>query len=93
MGMGEPLLNLPNVLRAHEVLNKGLGIGARHITISTVGVPNAIAKFAEQKLQSRLAVSLHAPNQKLREDLIPSAKVCFCLVSSSSSLFKSFFRS
>lgn len=57
------------------MLNKTIGIGARHLTISTVGVPNAIQRFAEAKLQSRLAVSLHAPNQRLREELVPSAKV------------------
>eukprot|EP00252_Welwitschia_mirabilis_P027921 TRINITY_DN9803_c0_g1_i2.p1 TRINITY_DN9803_c0_g1~~TRINITY_DN9803_c0_g1_i2.p1 ORF type:complete len:164 (-),score=30.04 TRINITY_DN9803_c0_g1_i2:447-938(-) len=44
------------------------------ITISTVGVPNTIKKLAKYKLQSTLAVSLHAPNQKLRENLVPSAK-------------------
>lgn len=74
MGMGEPLLNLRNTLAAHRCLNEDVGIGARNITISTVGVPNAIAKLAEARLQSTLAVSLHAPNQELRERLIPSAK-------------------
>jgi 23S rRNA (adenine2503-C2)-methyltransferase len=71
MGMGEPLLNLREVLKAHAFLNKQLGIGARHITISTVGVPNAIARLASEQLQSTLAVSLHAPNQALRETLVP----------------------
>ncbi|OUS42824.1 radical SAM domain-containing protein-like protein [Ostreococcus tauri] len=75
MGMGEPLLNVPNVLKAHEVLNKEIGIGARHITISTVGVRGSIEKLAYAQLQSVLAVSLHAPNQELRETIIPSAKV------------------
>jgi 23S rRNA (adenine2503-C2)-methyltransferase len=75
MGMGEPLLNVPNVLKAHEVLNKEIGIGARHITISTVGVRGSIEKLAQAQLQSVLAVSLHAPNQALRETIIPSAKV------------------
>ena len=74
MGMGEPLLNVPNVLRAHEALNKEVGIGSRHITISTVGVRGAIERLARAKLQSTLAISLHAPNQELRERLIPSAK-------------------
>lgn len=74
MGMGEPLLNVPNVLRAHEALNAEVGIGARHITISTVGVRGAIERLAGARLQSTLAVSLHAPNQELRERLIPSAK-------------------
>lgn len=139
MGMGDPCLTLPSVLKAHELLNKasiaplespclssaaglrqvgtlplqGMGIGARHITISTVGIPNTILRLAQHRLQSRLAgkllaadvvfgpkaltigsgdvlldrhssfsvsaslgaVSIHAPNQALRERLIPSAKV------------------
>lgn len=75
MGMGEPLLNLPSVMAAHLFLNRDLGIGARHITISTVGVPNAIAAFARYRTQSTLAISIHAPTQALREQLVPSAKV------------------
>jgi 23S rRNA (adenine2503-C2)-methyltransferase len=74
MGMGEPLLNVPNVLRAHDALNREVGIGARHITISTVGVRGSLERLAAAKLQSTLAVSLHAPDQPLRESLIPSAK-------------------
>lgn len=74
MGMGEPMMNLRNVVQSEQFINKGLGIGARNITVSTVGVPNTIAKLAEDKLQIILAISLHAPNQKLREELIPTAK-------------------
>ncbi|KAK1299521.1 hypothetical protein QJS10_CPB14g01572 [Acorus calamus] len=74
MGMGEPMLNLNAVLEAHRCLNKDIQIGQRMITISTVGVPNTIKKLASHKLQSTLAVSLHAPNQKLRETIVPSAK-------------------
>ena len=74
MGMGEPLLNVPNVLRAHEALNAEVGIGARHITISTVGVRGSLEALAQARLQSTLAVSLHAPDQALRERLIPSAR-------------------
>ncbi|KAL7184419.1 hypothetical protein ACSBR2_026554 [Camellia fascicularis] len=74
MGMGEPMLNLKAVLEAHRCLNKDVQIGQRMITISTVGVPNTIKKLASHKLQSTLAVSLHAPNQKLREKIVPSAK-------------------
>lgn len=74
MGMGEPLLNTPNVLRAYTALNTEIGIGARHITISTVGVRGSLQMLAGARLQSTLAVSLHAPNQSLREVLIPSAK-------------------
>lgn len=74
MGMGEPMLNMKSVLEAHRCLNKDIQIGQRMITISTVGVPNTIRKLATYKLQSTLAVSLHAPNQKLREKIVPSAK-------------------
>jgi len=74
MGMGEPLLNLPSVMRAHSVMNMDLGIGARHITISTVGVPNALKALAGYDTQSTLAVSIHAPNQRIRESIVPSAK-------------------
>ncbi|OMO58999.1 Ribosomal RNA large subunit methyltransferase RlmN, partial [Corchorus capsularis] len=74
MGMGEPMLNLKSVLDAHRCLNKDVQIGQRMITISTVGVPNTIKRLASHKLQSTLAVSLHAPNQELREMIVPSAK-------------------
>ncbi|MFN3680251.1 23S rRNA (adenine(2503)-C(2))-methyltransferase RlmN [Thermosynechococcus sp.] len=74
MGMGEPLLNLKAVLQAVTCLNRDIGIGQRHITISTVGIPQQIQRLAEYRLQITLAVSLHAPNQALREQLIPSAK-------------------
>jgi 23S rRNA (adenine2503-C2)-methyltransferase len=56
MGMGEPMLNLTNVLAALRVLNQDLHIGQRMITISTVGVPNTIAQLATHKLQSTLAI-------------------------------------
>ncbi|KAJ7244208.1 hypothetical protein O6H91_Y432200 [Diphasiastrum complanatum] len=74
MGMGEPMLNLASVLSAYRALNQDLQIGQRMITISTVGVPNTIARLATHKLQCTLAVSLHAPNQHLREQIVPSAK-------------------
>ncbi|CAD6234466.1 unnamed protein product [Miscanthus lutarioriparius] len=74
MGMGEPMMNLKSVLEAHRCFNKELKIGQRMMTISTVGVPNTIKMLASHKLQSTLAVSLHAPNQKLRETIVPSAK-------------------
>jgi 23S rRNA (adenine2503-C2)-methyltransferase len=74
MGMGEPLLNLTNVVGAVHSLNQDVGIGQRHITVSTVGIPREIENFANHHLQVTLAVSLHAPNQELRERLIPSAK-------------------
>ncbi|KAH8963060.1 hypothetical protein BDL97_05G132800 [Sphagnum fallax] len=75
MGMGEPLLNIASVLAAHHVLNKEMLIGQRMMTISTVGVPNTINHLATHKLQSTLAISLHAPNQELRAQIVPSAKL------------------
>ncbi|MCX7595785.1 MAG: 23S rRNA (adenine(2503)-C(2))-methyltransferase RlmN [Fischerella sp.] len=74
MGMGEPLLNTDNVLAAIKSLNQDVGIGQRCITVSTVGIRDRIRKFAQHQLQVTLAVSLHAPNQALREKLIPSAR-------------------
>lgn len=76
MGMGEPFLNYENVWRAIGILNdsKKLNIGARKISISTVGVIAGIKKMANEKLQINLAISLHAPNEKLRTTLIPTNK-------------------
>lgn len=76
MGMGEPLLNLENVVEAIRTISseQGLGFSARKFTISTVGLVNEIRKLTEMRLKSGLALSLHAPIQSLRERLIPSAK-------------------
>jgi 23S rRNA m2A2503 methyltransferase len=76
MGMGEPLLNLDAVLAAAHVFadQKGLGLSGRHITISTAGLPDRIRELAGLGLNYRLALSLHAPNQKLREQIMPIAK-------------------
>ena len=73
MGMGEPFANYDNVLRALRILNdqKGVNIGARHITISTCGVVPGIRRLAEEGLQFELSVSLHAPNDILRSRLMP----------------------
>jgi len=73
MGMGEPLLNIEEVVKAIHCLNKDVGIGQRCITVSTVGLPRKIQEFASHHLQVTFAVSLHASNQALREKLIPSA--------------------
>ncbi|KZR81685.1 putative dual-specificity RNA methyltransferase RlmN [Prochlorococcus marinus str. MIT 1342] len=79
MGMGEPLLNIEAVLAAIRCLNIDLGIAQRRITVSTVGVPHTLPQLAELAMkrlgraQFTLAVSLHAPNQELRERLIPTA--------------------
>lgn len=74
MGMGEPLANLDNLLAALAVAGdkNGLGIGARHITISTVGLPAKIRRLAELGKQYHLAVSLHAPNDPLRSRIVPT---------------------
>ena len=74
MGMGEPLLNTEAVVSAVRSLNQDVGIGQRMITVSTVGIPGHIRRLAEQQLQITLAVSLHASNQALRAQLIPSAE-------------------
>ena len=74
MGMGEPLLNVNNTLGAIQCLNKDVGIGQRNLTLSTVGIPGRIRQLAKFRLQITLAVSLHAPNQELREEIIPSAR-------------------
>ena len=73
MGMGEPLMNWRAVDRALTILNQplGLGIGARHITVSTVGVLPGITALAERREQFRLAISIHAPNDELRRALMP----------------------
>jgi 23S rRNA (adenine2503-C2)-methyltransferase len=76
MGMGEPLLNWPAVDVALTLLNHpaALGIGARHITVSTVGILPALAQLARRPEQFRLAVSLHAPTSGLRLTLMPIEK-------------------
>jgi 23S rRNA (adenine2503-C2)-methyltransferase len=73
MGMGEPLLNWKAVDPALTILNdpNGLGIGARHITISTVGILPGIVALSERPEQFRLAISIHAPNEDLRRELMP----------------------
>ena len=74
MGMGEPLINGENVVAAVQCLNHDIGIGQRSITVSTVGIPGQIRRLAQHHLQITLAVSLHASNQSLRTELIPSAQ-------------------
>jgi len=76
MGMGEPFLNYDNVMEAIRILNdkNGLNIGARHISISTVGIIEGIEKFSKENLQVNLAISLHAPNDNLRSKIIPTNK-------------------
>ena len=73
MGMGEPFLNYDNVLEAVRVINdhEKFEIGARHISISTAGLPDKIRLFADEKIQVNLAVSLNAPNDELRSKIMP----------------------
>jgi 23S rRNA (adenine2503-C2)-methyltransferase len=73
MGMGEPLMNWKAVDPALTILNDemGFGIGARHITVSTVGVLPGIVALGERKEQFRLAISIHAPSDALRRTLMP----------------------
>lgn len=73
MGIGEPLANLKSLIPAMDTLNEkgGLGLGARRITISTVGLPDKIRELAKLGKQYNLAVSLHAPNDELRNRLVP----------------------
>jgi len=75
MGMGEPMANYRAVWRTVETLHDagGMNMAARHITISTVGLIPGIRRLAEEALQVGLAVSLHAPDEALRERLIPTA--------------------
>lgn len=76
MGTGEPFDNYDNVLRAIRIINakEGLNIGARRITISTSGVIPGIKKLAKEALQVELSVSLHAPEDKIRSQLMPVNK-------------------
>jgi len=73
MGMGEPLANFDNLMQAVGILNApwGVGLGARHITISTSGLAPQIRRLAEQPLQVRLAVSLHGATDAVREQIMP----------------------
>jgi 23S rRNA (adenine2503-C2)-methyltransferase len=76
MGMGEPLANYENCREAVRRMNSAewLGIGARHITVSTVGLVAKMARLADEWPPVKLAVSLHAPNDELRRKLIPAAR-------------------
>ncbi len=76
MGMGEPLANLKNLLPALDTLNDkgGMGLGARRITISTVGLPEKMRELARHGTPYNLAVSLHAPENHLRTEIVPTNK-------------------
>ena len=76
MGMGEPFMNYDETMRALKLINAGKGpnLGARHITLSTCGVVPGFAKLAAEGIQFELSVSLHAPNDTLRNELMPVNK-------------------
>ncbi len=74
MGMGEPLLNYDNVLRAAEIITSGIGIAARHITLSTAGWADRIRRLGEEGRKVKLAVSLHSAVESTRLTLMPVTK-------------------
>ena len=76
MGIGEPLDNYDNVINFIRIINdpKALNIGARHITVSTCGIVPKIKEFSSLDLQVNLAISLHAPNDKIRNEIMPISK-------------------
>ena len=77
MGIGEPFDNYDNLIKFFEIINhpKGLAIGARHITVSTCGIIPKILEFSDFPLQVNLAISLHAPNDEIRNKIMPINKV------------------
>lgn len=76
MGSGEPFDNFDNFIKFIEIINDkdGLCLGQRHITVSTCGIVPKIYEFADKELQVNLAISLHAPNDELRRNIMPIAK-------------------
>ncbi len=74
MGMGEPLLNLPNVVKTLNLLHEEVGLSYRHLTVSTVGLVPQILQLAELNLPIHLALSLHSPDDEIRSSLMPVNK-------------------
>jgi len=76
MGIGEPLLNYANLVRALKIWKApwGMGIGYNRITLSTVGILDKIPKLVEDKVTPNLAMSLHAPNDRIRQEVVPTMK-------------------
>lgn len=72
MGIGEPLLNLPALLPALEIVRSEMGLGSRKITVSTVGFPERLRELADLKPAFQLAISLHTPDQRERDELVPA---------------------
>ena len=77
MGIGEPFDNYDNLIKFFRIINdpKGISIGARHITVSTCGIVPKILEFSDLDMQINLAISLHAPNDELRNKIMPINKV------------------
>ena len=77
MGIGEPMDNYDNLMRFIHIINegKGIGLGSRHITVSTCGLIPGIKKFMAEDGQVNLAISLHAPNDEIRKKIMPIAQV------------------
>ena len=77
MGIGEPFDNYENVIKFIDIINtpKGIALGSRHITVSTCGIIPKIKEFIKDGKQVNLAISLHASNDKLRQELMPISKV------------------
>jgi 23S rRNA (adenine2503-C2)-methyltransferase len=74
MGMGEPFLNYAGLVKALRLIHEELGLSYRHLTVSTAGHSPGIRKLADEGLPVTLALSLHAPNDELREQLIPMSR-------------------
>ncbi len=74
MGMGEPFLNFESVVKSIKIFKEKIGIGAKHIVVSTSGIIEKIKEFTDLNLKVRLAISLHAPNDELRSELMPINK-------------------
>ncbi len=74
MGQGEPLLNVDAVIKSVYTIMESVGIGQRHITVSTSGIIPGIKRLAEEDLQITLALSLHAPDTPTREEIVPITK-------------------
>ena len=76
MGMGEPLMNYPNVMKAIDMVtsNEGLGMSPKRITVSTSGIPKMIKKMADDEVKFKLAVSLHSAVEEIRNEIMPFTK-------------------
>jgi 23S rRNA (adenine2503-C2)-methyltransferase len=76
MGMGEPLMNYPNVMKAIDMITstEGLGMSPKRITVSTSGIPKMIKKMADDEVKFKLAVSLHSGIEEIRNEIMPFTK-------------------